>query len=162
MNLREDKHWSYGSQTYYPSTRGQRPFMVIAPVQTDKTKEAIVEIQKELRGIAKEKPATAEELLKIQQSEVRSQAGSRETSNALLGAMEELVRFQLPQDYFDTYAPRIEALTLKDMSAASETLLRPEQMTWVIVGDLSKIEAGVRSLNLGEIQKVDGDGNPVK
>ena len=162
MNLREDKHWSYGSQTYYPSTRGQRPFMVIAPVQTDKTKEAIVEIQKELRGIAKDKPATAEELLKIQQSEVRSQAGSRETSNALLGAMEELVRFQLPQDYFDTYAPRVEALTLKDMSAASETLLRPEQMTWVIVGDLSKIEAGVRSLNLGEIQKVDGDGNPVK
>ncbi len=162
MNLREDKHWSYGSQTYYPSTRGQRPFMVIAPVQTDKTKEAIVEIQKELRGIAKEKPATADELLKIQQSEVRSQAGSRETSNALLGAMEELVRFQLPQDYFDTYAPRIEALTLKDMSAASETLLRPEQMTWVIVGDLAKIEAGVRSLNLGEIQKVDGDGNPVK
>ncbi len=162
MNLREDKHWSYGSQTYYPSTRGQRPFMVIAPVQTDKTKEAIVEIQKELRGISKDKSATAEELLKIQQSEVRSQAGSRETSNALLGAMEELVRFQLPQDYFDTYAPRIEALTLKDMSAASETLLRPEQMTWVIVGDLSKIEAGVRSLNLGEIQKVDGDGNPVK
>ena len=162
MNLREDKHWSYGSQTFYPYTRGQRPFMVIAPVQTDKTKETIVEIQKELREVAKAKPVTGEELSKIQQSEVRSQAGSRETSNGLLQAMETIARFKLPEDYFDTYAPRLEALTLKDMTAAAETLLRPEQLTWVIVGDLSKIEAGVRSLNLGEIQKVDGDGNPVK
>ena len=159
MNLREDKHWSYGAQTVYPSTRGQRPFMVLAPVQTDKTKEAIEEIQKELRGITKANPATAEELSKIQESELRSQAGSRETSNGVLQAMEDIVRFQLPDNYYDTYGPRIQALTLKDMTAASETLLRPEQMSWVIVGDMSKVEAQIRALKIGEVQKIDADGN---
>ena len=50
MNIREDKHWSYGAQTLFWDARGQRPFIVYAPVQTDKTKESIQEIQKELRG----------------------------------------------------------------------------------------------------------------
>ena len=51
MNLREDKHWAYGAQTLFWDARGQRPFIAFAPVQTDKTKESIQEIQKELRGI---------------------------------------------------------------------------------------------------------------
>ena len=162
MNLREDKHWSYGSQTFFPNTRGQRPFLVIAPVQTNKTKEAIEEVQKELRGIAKAQPVTAEELLKIQQSAVRAQAGNFETSNGVLQAMDDINRFGLADNYYDTFGPRIEALTLKDMTAAAETLLRPEQMTWVIVGDMSKVEAGIRALNLGVVEKIDADGKPVK
>src|SRR5207244_1897647 len=44
MNLREGKHWSYGVHSILASARGQRPFIVIAPVQTDKTKESVVEI----------------------------------------------------------------------------------------------------------------------
>jgi hypothetical protein len=31
-------------------------------------------------------------------------------------------------------------------------------MIWVIVGDRSKIESGVRELNLGEFQVIDTDG----
>ena len=53
MNLREDKHWVYGAYTFFRDARGQRPFVAYAPVQTDKTKEALVELDKELRGIVK-------------------------------------------------------------------------------------------------------------
>ena len=49
MNLREDKHWSYGAGSFIRDARGPRPFIAYAPVQTDKTKESIVELQKELR-----------------------------------------------------------------------------------------------------------------
>ena len=49
MNLREDKHWAYGAFTFFRDARGQRPFVAYAPVQTDKTKEAVVELDKELR-----------------------------------------------------------------------------------------------------------------
>ena len=38
MNLREDKHWSYGASSFFWDARGQRPFVVFAPVQTDETK----------------------------------------------------------------------------------------------------------------------------
>ena len=54
MNLREDKHWSYAAFTFFRDARGQRPFAVYAPVQTDKTAESVAEVQKELRGIVGE------------------------------------------------------------------------------------------------------------
>ena len=41
-------------------------------------------------------------------------------------------------------------------------VINPDAMTWVIVGDRSKIEAGLRELNIGEIRVVDADGAPVK
>lgn len=37
----------------------------------------------------------------------------------------------------------------------------PQALTWVIVGDLSKIEQPVRSLGLGEVSVIDADGRPV-
>ena len=51
MNLREDKHWSYGAGTLFWDARGPRPFLGYAPVQTDKTKESVQELLKEMRGI---------------------------------------------------------------------------------------------------------------
>src|SRR5205085_11589677 len=44
MNLREDKHWSYGAFSFMPNARAQRIFISYAPVQTDKTKESLVEM----------------------------------------------------------------------------------------------------------------------
>jgi hypothetical protein len=40
-------------------------------------------------------------------------------------------------------------------------VIHPDHLTWVIVGDLSKIEKPVRALNLGDVQVIDTDGNPV-
>src|SRR5579883_195942 len=44
MNLREDKHWSYGARSLFYSAKGQQPFIAVAPVQTDKTRESLAEI----------------------------------------------------------------------------------------------------------------------
>ena len=59
MNLREDKHWSYGARSILHDAKGQRLFFTYAPVQSDKTKESIVEIDKELRGILGDRPPDA-------------------------------------------------------------------------------------------------------
>src|SRR2546422_10909098 len=66
MNLREGKHWSYGAFTFVWDARGQRPFIAYAPVQTDKTKESLVELDRELRGILGPRPVTADELAQAQ------------------------------------------------------------------------------------------------
>ncbi len=63
MNLREDKHWSYGVFAASWLRRvGQRPYISISPVQTDKTKESLDEMVKEYNNIAGAKPITPEEL----------------------------------------------------------------------------------------------------
>ena len=38
----------------------------------------------------------------------------------------------------------------------------PAAMTWVVVGDRAKIEAGIRALGLGEVTILDADGKVVK
>jgi len=161
MNLREDKHWSYGASSFYWDARGQRPFVVFAPVQTDKTKESMAEIDKEMRGILGANPPTAEELAKVQANETLSLPGSRETMAEVENSIETLVEYGLPDDYYDKYAGRVRALQVSDIEAIAKRVVRPDNLVWVVVGDRAKIEAGVRELNLGELKLLDADGKPM-
>jgi zinc protease len=161
MNLREDKHWSYGAQSVLIGARGQRPFIVIAPVQTDKTRESLAEIDKELRGILGDKPPTPEELAKAQDNQTLSLPGSRETIGEVGSSIGNLVEYGLPDDYYEKYAGRVRALRIPDIEAAAKRVVRPDSLVWVVVGDRAKIEAGVRELNLGEVKFLDADGKPI-
>jgi zinc protease len=162
MNLREDKHWSYGAGSQVVGTQAQRPFFTYAPVQTDKTKESIEEMMKEVRGIVRDKPVTAEELEMAQSNKTLRLPGSQETMQQLLGAINEINRYQLPDDYFETYASKIRALKREDLNGAAEKILRPDRMIWVVVGDRSKVEQGIRDLHIGDLKFLDADGNPVQ
>jgi zinc protease len=161
MNLREDKHWSYGAFSFIRDARGPRPFIAYAPVQTDKTKESIVELQKELRGILGERPITPDELKRAQASLTLTLPGSWETMGAVAGSIGEIVAFGLDDRYFDTYADRVREQTVATTTAAAAKVVQPDHMVWVVVGDRARIEPSIRELNLGEIHLVDADGNPV-
>jgi len=161
MNLREDKHWSYGSYTFIPQARGQRPMLGYAPVQTDKTTEAMVELKKEFQGIVSNKPVTALELSQAQDSLTKTLAGDWETQEAVSGSMGQMVRFGLPDDYFKTFPGKVRALKTSDLDAIAKKLLAPDKMVWVVVGDRAKIESGIKSLGWGELKYLDPDGNPV-
>ena len=161
MNLREDKHWAYGAFTFFRDARGQRPFVAYAPVQTDKTKEAVMELDKELRGIIKDRPIQPEELARAQASLTLTLPGSWETMDALAGAIVDIVSFGLDDRYYDTFADKVRAQTIPDLTAAAAEVVHPDQLVWVVVGDRSKIEPGLRELNLGEIRLIDSDGQPV-
>ena len=158
MNLREDKHWSYGARTVLRDARSQRPFYTVAPVQTDKTKESLVEMNKEFHGIVSDHPIGADELTKIQANETLKLPGSRETLGALGQSIVDLVQFGLPDDYYDTYAGKVQALKTSDVNEAAKEVVRPDNLIWIVVGDRAKIEAGVRELNLGEFRLMDADG----
>jgi len=162
MNIREDKHWSYGAATIVYGARGQRPFFAYAPVQSDKTKESMLEINKELRGILKDRPATQEELGMAQNNLTLSLPGSRETMDAVAFSILDLVQYGLPDNYYETYAGKVRALTTKDMAAAAEKLIRLDGLVWVVVGDRSKIEAGIKELNFGEVRQIDADGKLIQ
>jgi zinc protease len=161
MNLREDKHWSYGAGSFLWGARAQRPFLIFAPVQTDKTKESLAEVNKELREILTDRPVTQEELARIQANETLSLPGSRETLNAVGSSITDLVAFGWPDDYYDTMAGKIRALKTDDLDAAAKQVIHPDNLVWVVVGDRAKIEPGVRELNFGELRFIDADGNPI-
>ncbi|HKU61487.1 MAG TPA: pitrilysin family protein [Gemmatimonadales bacterium] len=161
LNLREDKHWSYGSFSFFRDARGQRPFMAYAPVQTDKTVEALGELRKELSGIVDGRPPTAEELARAKSSLTLTLPGNWETMDAVAGSIDDIVTFGLDDRYFDGYADRVRAQTLASVEAAAKETIHPAHLVWVVVGDRAKIEQGVRGLNLGEIRLIDADGKPL-
>jgi zinc protease len=161
MNLREDKHWSYGAQSRLFRARGQRPFLAIAPVQTDKTKDSLAEMNKEFRGITGDRPVSAEELVRIQLNETLSLPGSRETSDEVGQSVLELVQFGWPDDYYGTMAGKIRALNTGNLNDAAKELIHPDKIIWVVVGDRAKIEAGVREVGLGEVRLLSPDGKPL-
>ena len=161
MNLREDKHWAYGANSVVVGARAQRPFIVFAPVQTDKTKESLLEINKELRAILADRPVTAEELARIQANETLSLPGSRETLNAVGFSITDLLQFGWPDNYYDTMSGKIRALKTSDLDAAAKQVIHPDNIVWVVVGDRVKIESDIRELNLGKVRLIDADGNPI-
>lgn len=158
MNLREDKHWSYGVRSILRDARAQRPFYTVAPVQTDKTKEAMAEMNKEFRGIVGDHPIAAAELTKLQANETLKLPGSRETLDALGQSIVDIVQFGLPDDYYETFAGKVRALKTSDVNGAAKEVVHPDNLIWVVIGDRSKIEAGVRELGLGELRLMDADG----
>jgi len=158
MNLREDKSWAYGAFTMLLDTKGQRPFIAYAPVQTDKTMESMAEIRRELVEYLGDSPATPEEISKVQDNNTLSLPGRWETSNAVLGDIGQIVTYDLPDDYWDTYADRVRSLSQEQIVTAAEEVIKPNNMIWVVVGDKSKIESKIRELELGEITLLDVDG----
>ena len=162
MNLREDKHWSYGARSVFIDAKGQRMFFAYAPVQTDKTVESLVEINKEMRDILSSRLPTKEELDKAKDSQTLRLPGRFETKNAVLGAVVDMVQYGIPEDYYETYSLDVRALDTDDLAQAAKNIIFPDKLTWMIVGDREKVEAGIRALNLGEFQLIDIDGQPVE
>jgi len=161
MNIREDKHWSYGAGSFVYPAKGQRPFITYTQVQSDKTKETIQEIYKELSGYCGNNPATSAEFQKSQNNELLQIPGSYETMGAVTGAINEIVRYKLKDNYFQDYASKLKALQVKEIQEMAGKVIKPEQLAWIVVGDRSKIESSLKELGY-EIKLIDGDGNLIK
>lgn len=161
-NLRLDKHWSYGTNGMLTGARGNRIFVVTAPVQTDKTKESMVEVAKEIRNIAGDRPIKGDEFESIMRNMTSRLAGRFETLSALELAAINLVNYGLTDDYWSNYAGRMRGLTEGQLDSAAKKYIRPGEVIWIVVGDLKKIESGIRELGYGEVIKLGPDNEAIR
>ncbi len=164
LNLREDKGWSYGARAVLLDAAGQRPYYAFAPVQTDRTAESMAEIDKEVRGIRSggSRPPTADELAKVTDQNTLTLPGRWETNGAVMASLVEMTRFDLPDDYWDTFAEAVRGVGLADVSVQADRVLQPDNLVWIVVGDRVRIEDKIRALDLGAMRFLDADGNPVE
>jgi zinc protease len=130
-------------------------------VQTDKTSQSVAEMMKEAKGVVGDHPLTAQEIDKIKVGDIRSMPGGYQTTSAVMGALQGIAQYNRPDDYVQTTKARIDAQTDASIEAAAKEIIHPDQLTWVIVGDLKKIEAPIRALKLGRVQVLDADGKAV-
>ncbi|GLU43357.1 M16 family metallopeptidase [Allomuricauda sp. NBRC 101325] len=162
MNLREDKHWSYGAGGFVMGSKEVRPFIVYAPVQTDKTAESVTEIRKEISEFTSTRQATKEELDKVKTNQVLKLPGQWETNSSVNSSVRSLIRYNLPDDYYQSYDQNVRSLSVDDIRKVSIEVVRPEKVNWFMVGDRAKIIDKLDELGFDNIIEIDADGNPKK
>jgi zinc protease len=155
MNLREDKSWSYGVRTRLGDAKGQRAMLVTAPVQTDKTSESMTEIVNEYAAYLSTAPITEDELAKGKASKTLRLPGQFETLGALKSGVSGIVTYNRDLDYLNQLPQLLDEPSLMDVQEMAQTYIKPDQWTWLIVGDLDKIEEPIRNLNLGTVKVIE-------
>jgi len=164
MNLREDKNWSYGVRTSLTDMPGARAFLCLAPVQTDKAAEALIELRREFADFTAGRPPTQDELGKTVTDLTLRLAGRWETIRAVAGSLAELERYDLPEDFYRKYTEAMKALTVEDLKQAAAGFARVDRMVWLVVGDRAKVEPGLLAAGVGEIVIIETEnaGEPKK
>ena len=87
--------------------------------------------------------------------------GNNETSTEIAGSYGEILTYGLKDSYWNDFVGDLTALTPADINASAGKLIHPDALTWIVVGDLAKIEKPVRALKLGDVTVLDADGNVV-
>ncbi len=147
-DVREDKGWAYGVQTIASTVREQMPFMLFAPVQTDKTGPAMAAMIADMADYRTKKPPTADELARTVNNNVRSLPGAFESGGDVLGSIERNYVLGRPDDYQVTLAGRYAKLTLEDLKAATAESLDPSKLLWIVIGDRTVVEPQLTGLGL--------------
>jgi predicted Zn-dependent peptidase len=152
LNLREKNGYTYGAGSAFDMRMSAGPFLAAAPVQTDKTADALREFFVEFDNMLKPMPAA--ELEKTRNYVALSFPGEFETSRNLAQKLEELVVYNLPEDTYQTFVQNVEKVTVADVQRAATKYIQPDKMAVVIVGDLKAIQPGIAALKLGPIRVV--------
>lgn len=150
LNLRESKGFTYGARTSFDFRRHPGPFVLQVSVQTKATAEAIAESLREIADIRGPRPVTVEELALGVAAVTRGFARNFETAEQVGRAVTQIALYDLPDSYFDEFVPRIERVTIADVTAVAERHLHPDQLTTLVVGDLEVIGDSLSGLGLGE------------
>jgi zinc protease len=157
LNLREEKGYSYGMFSGFRYDRTPGPFIIAGSVRTDATGASVSEIFKEVRGI-RSTPLPAAELAGARDSQVYSLPGQFETNSSIGASLAETYVFDLPPDYWRTLPDQFRRVTAAQVQAVANKYLVPERMKVIAVGDKAKVLPQLKSLNLGQPEVRDADG----
>ncbi|MEW6508676.1 MAG: pitrilysin family protein [Bacteroidota bacterium] len=149
-NLREQHGYTYGAGSSFDMRHYPGPFVARSSVQTEVTDKALVEFFKELNGITK--PVPEEELTRAKNYVALGYPDNFQTVAEIAANIEEMADYNLPGDYFNNYIDNVLNVNAGDVSKVSKRYIVPDKMAVIVVGDRSKIEEGIRKLNIGEIK----------
>lgn len=154
LNLREQHGYTYGAFSAFDWRRQAGPFVISTAVQSDVTAAAASEV---LREIDRIRAAEVEEdELSLATSYLDGVFPIRyETSEAIAGALATLVRYGLPEDYFDTYRERIRSVSTADVLRVSRQHLHPEALQMLVVGDVGSVRAQLDAMQFGPVSIIE-------
>ncbi len=160
MNLRQDKGYSYGYYSQIDWLKGPSSLIAGGSVQTEVTKDALVETLKEFSDIRRDRPISEEEFKNAKEGILRGFPSEFETQGQILQQLGQVAIFGLPDDYYTNFLGNIETLTLNDVRLVASNRIEADRLIVVVVGDLKTISLDLSELELPTIV-VDHEGQPI-
>ena len=151
MKLREEKGYTYGARTSFELRRGPGPFLLQASVQSEPTADAVRDAVHEIAAIRRDRPVTQQELELGRAGLTRGYPRNFETSDQMGRAAAQLALYELPDDYFTRFVPKVLALSADDITAAAARHLHPDRLLTVVVGDRDKFGDGLAEIAGNEV-----------
>ena len=148
MDLRETKGWSYGVRSSVGLNVQAVPYLINAPVQSDKTGESLRVLNSHLTSFLGSKGVTGEELTRVVSNNVDALPGRFETSGAVLSAMLTNDLYRRPDDYYELLAGKYRGLTRAQLNDALKAAVDPKGFTWVVVGDAKVVKPQLDKLGI--------------
>jgi len=161
LNLREDKGYSYGVFSTLAQYRQGGLWYASGGVQTNKTKESLVEFDKELKALAGSKPISDAEFDDAKLKRIRGYAQQFESLGRIAQQIADLWSLDLSMEELQREVDETQKVTLESARAAASRYAKPAAASVLLVGDRAKIEAGIRETKLGDIVLLDAEGKPV-
>jgi len=160
MTLREKHGWTYGARSRFGTDKYGALFTASTSVRNTVADSAVVETLAQINKILNEKvdPETLKNtkakylgnfVLQMEKpSTIANQAYSKFVNN-------------LPDDYFETFLEKVEAVTVDDVQAVAKKYLNPQQLRIVVAGKASITVPGLEKEGY-KINYFDKDGNPTE
>jgi zinc protease len=160
-NIREQKGYSYGVSSGFGFGKGPGAFRAGGSIFSAKTDAALIEFMKELQGIVGEKPITDEEVKTAKESLTQALPQRFASVSAINNSITSLAVQGLPDDYYQTFAKSVSAVTKEDLLRVAKRYIDLKNLAIVIVGDRSAVEAALKATNIAPITILDIEGNPI-
>jgi zinc protease len=160
-NLRQDKGYSYWIPSVTTVLSRGMAWLATGGVQTDKTRESVVELLKELKGIAGARPIGAKEFEEARLGRIRDYAAGFATDEDIGWQVANTWSRRWQMEELQREPLELAKAALADVQAAARRYAVPAESTLLLIGDRSKIEDGVRALHAGDVVVVDAEGNPL-
>ena len=162
MNLREDKHWSYGVRSCLPEARASGPGCCARRCRRTRRSRRCARSQRSSPSSSARSRRPPMRSRRSRNRDVRALSGRYETNAAVSGAIADMIVFDRPDDY---------VRTLKDRDRDADRRCRTGgrgRGAGPVASDLGDrrrsrgIERPIRELGLGDVQVLDADGRAVR
>ncbi len=161
-NIREDKAYTYGAYSSLSSDREVGYFDANASVRNEVTDSAVVEFLYELNRLRDEK-VPQEELDKVKSVFTGSFARSLEQPSTVARFALNIARYNLPENYYQTYLQKLNAVTVDDVQEMAKKYITPENAHILVVGNKDEVaEKMARFAANGKVNYYDSYGIPIK
>ena len=146
--IRERRGWSYGLGGAVQLREHQVPYVITAPVQSDRTGDSIRVLREMIDAFRTTQGVNEGEHTRTINGNIRQLPGAYETAASILGALRSNDLYDRPDNYWEAVASRYRAMSAADMDAAARAVIDPSRFVWVVVGDASVVRPQLQGLGL--------------